>query len=71
MVGDEEAAAPSGEALDNASTSDAPAADFDLDTLIAEYTAQAGSPEQAQPAVQPSTAPSCATACGQTGISSN
>ena len=54
MVGDEEAAAPSGEALDNASTSDAPAADFDLDTLIAEYTAQAGSPEQAQPAVQPS-----------------
>ena len=57
MVGDEEAAAPSGEALDNASTSDAPAADFDLDTLIAEYTAQAGSPEPAQPVVQPQPTP--------------
>ena len=52
MAGDEEAAAPSGEALDNASTSDAPVADLDLDTLIAEYTSQTGSPERARPVVQ-------------------
>ena len=52
MIGDQNTPAPAAEPAHNPPTDDVHAA-LDLDALIAEYTAQAGSPEQGQPAVQP------------------
>ena len=57
MIEDQDAQVPSAETAANVPTSDGPAADLDLDALIAEYTAQAGSPEPAQPVVQPQPTP--------------
>ena len=57
MIEDQDTAAPAAEPAAHTPTSDVPAADLDLDALIAEYTAQAGSPEPAQPVVQPQPTP--------------
>jgi len=43
MIEDQDTPAPAAEPASSAPTSDAPAADLDLDALIAEYTDQAGS----------------------------
>ena len=57
MTEEQDTPAPSAEPAAHAPTNDAPAADLDLDVLIAEYTAQAGSPERARPVVQPQPTP--------------
>ena len=54
MIEEHDTPAPSAEPPVHAPTNDAPAADLDLDTLIAEYTSQAGSPEQGPPPGQAS-----------------
>ena len=57
MTEDQDAQAPAAEPAANVPKSDVPAADLDLDALIAEYTSQAGGPERAQPVVQPQPTP--------------
>lgn len=57
MIGDGGTETASTEPAIDMATSEAPAADPDLDALIAEYIAQTGRPEQAQPAVQNQPAP--------------
>ena len=52
MIGDEDIAMPSAESAIDAAASEAPTADLDLDALVAEYTAQTGTREQAEPAAQ-------------------